>query len=297
MLKVKKSKVLTYPLLAFFCISFFIWLNHIPFPQDGKGIIVYTNYNHCLKKILLYWIKQAKQSIFLENFSIKDDDIIKAIQKKSFLDKEIKTHEGKTNHKLMHKKILVIDKRVVLLGSTNCTRSSLLVHDNLMIGIANENLARAIHDKKGYYSDGHLEYFELPAQKKKVMALILNQIQNAKQSIVVVMYYLSHKSIIGALLQAAERGVKISVIVDNHCPFFYYKNLKENPSIEIIRHRGLKLMHHKLCFIDGSTLIFGSLNWTKKGLTRNEEFVMCLHHLGYGEQKQIKKLLNTLSHR
>lgn len=35
-------------------------------------------------------------------------------------------------------------------------------------------------------------------------------------------------------------------------------------------------MHAKLAVVDGSTLLFGSLNWTKSGMERNDEAIISL---------------------
>lgn len=273
-------------------IGVYSYQSYVPFP-NGQGIVFYTNYQFCLKKIFLRWLKKAENSIWIENYSIRDKDIKQTIKSTKVHDLFIDMHK-RDNKRLMHKKILIIDHEYVLLGSANCTEASLLVHDNLMIGIDNKNLAKNISIKKGYYEDEQYCYFELPMKQKEALLEVLSSIRGAKKSIKLAMYCLSNKKIIEELINAAHREVKVEVIVDKHSHFPSLKPLLEEPSIKLKRSTGMALMHHKMCLIDNHEFLFGSVNWTAKGFTRNEEFLLHIKQLPLLQKMQLKRLFKRL---
>ena len=153
MLKTKKT--LTLSLVLLFSLYAFLLSKNIspPLPSKKHPIIFYSNQcRQSLRQPLLKAIKKTKKSIHLVMFGLKDKLLLKELEKiskkiknlKIFFDEknspQIKKipkkqlHPIKNKKGLMHQKILVIDNKIVFLGSANMTKQSLGMHNNLMIG-------------------------------------------------------------------------------------------------------------------------------------------------------------------
>ena len=89
---------------------------------------------------------------------------------------------------------------------------------------------------------------------------------------------------VSGLKKAVKNGVKSSVIVDNwrgndgsivnKRAFKYLESLGADLSYDEDEERNSRLFHHKFAEIDGSTVIFGSMNWTSAACYKNREIVV-----------------------
>lgn len=126
----------------------------------------------------------------------------------------------------------------------------------------------------------------------KYFETTLNEINNAKSSIEVVMYLVSifHSQpnsqvnqLVNALIKAKGRGVEVKVILDHNMDFteeggataqnknqVAYEILKQN-NISVFFDESQTYTHAKAIVIDNETVILGSTNWSKAALTRNNE--------------------------
>ncbi len=253
----------------------------IPLPQQS-GIFFYSNENYPLQQVVLRFLQKAKKSIDIECFMVTDPEILSLLRLKSlklpvsiyhhrhhpsvFIPQQRLTVSPSKRSGLMHKKMIMVDDQWILIGSTNLTETSLLMHENVMIGFHSPEMGKAIREKKPVYSSEKFTLYQLPQAKKNFLGDLLLLIDNAKSSIYVVMFCLSHEKIIKALEGAQKRGVNVEVIIDGHTydaglgAFFPVHRLREK-----------HLMHHKFAIIDHTYLVFGSANWTKGGLSKNEE--------------------------
>lgn len=109
--------------------------------------------------------------------------------------------------------------------------------------------------------------------------LIVQQINDAKESILIQAYSFTDKDIIEALIKAKHRGIQVSVLLD-------YSNLKAKYSglNEILTHQITVridklpgIAHNKIIIIDNHILIGGSYNFSKGAYKRNAENVMIIH--------------------
>ncbi len=122
----------------------------------------------------------------------------------------------------------------------------------------------------------------------------LTEITNAKESVYLVMYLASLdpkepnsevSQLLKALVDAKNRGVKIKVILDQNLDFTdesrqdnIYQN-KNQAAFEYLRSNNIEAFydtaeiytHAKAIVIDHQTSIFGSTNWSKAALTKNNE--------------------------
>ncbi|MBI5273823.1 MAG: hypothetical protein HY860_02075 [Chlamydiales bacterium] len=257
----------------------------IPLPEED-GIFFYSSNSYSLERVVTKWMECAKESIDIECYMITDKKWIAQLINKARQGINIHIyhhydhplslkglHENiivtpSKRKSLMHKKLIMVDKKLCLIGSTNLTQASLLMHDNMMIGIHSKEIGAAIASHVDYFSHHHLQLFNLPSSASLFVKKIIEEINMAKKQITVCMFCLSEKKIISSLCRAIERGVSVDLFIDGHT---YQYPWKEIPTmVKIIKNKNL--MHHKFALIDDHMLIFGSANWTKNGLSKNEEY-------------------------
>ncbi len=203
---------------------------------------------------------------------------------------------------LMHRKILVIDEKLVFLGSANMTTQSLKMHDNLVVGITNSSLAQALTDPSFLSMHFHAgkqpgELFLLPDKTNTALERIVDLIKKAKNSIYIAMFTLTHPTIIDALAEAHARNVEVKVAVD-----FYTGKGASMKSLEALRAKevpvflslGQQLLHHKWAYIDDSILVVGSANWTKAAFSQNQDCFLILNNLTEEQRKFMNKIWKTI---
>lgn len=303
-----KAKKYNQTLFAFLFLGIFAYKTYqminIPLPPKG-GIFFYSNQNYPLQRVVSSFIHKANKSIDIECFMITDPTILGLLKKKSLsLPVSIYHHRHHPkvfssfnnttitpSHRsaLMHKKLIMIDEEYLLIGSTNLTETSLLMHENFMIGFHHKDLATSIKHKEAYYLCKEFHFYQIPKGKKEFLRELLSLIEKSEKSISVVMFCLSHKAITEALYAAKERGVKVEVILDGHT---YDAGL--DALFPTFRIRENHLMHHKFALIDEKILIFGSANWTKGGLSSNEEIEVIFHETPPSLLRSIDSLFKSL---
>lgn len=111
--------------------------------------------------------------------------------------------------------------------------------------------------------------------------IIINELQKAKESILVQAYSFTSAPIAEALVDAFKRGVRVEVILDKS------QKMERYSSTKFLSNRGIPtyidcehaIAHNKIMIIDGATLITGSFNFTKAAQERNAENLLILHDL------------------
>ncbi|MBM3199202.1 MAG: hypothetical protein FJZ58_08155, partial [Chlamydiae bacterium] len=89
---------------------------------------------------------------------------------------------------LMHKKLLILDEETVFLGSANFTPTSLRMHDNLVVGLYERNLAHfLLYSLENSFSFPLMKqkgtFFHLPDFQHQALDQILSAIEQAQTSI------------------------------------------------------------------------------------------------------------------
>lgn len=277
----------------------------------------YSNQNGSdLTSLLKNALLDAKESIYISIFSLTDHGIIRTLNsqaekgiditihydaKNSFglkkkLHPSVKCCPKKITSGLMHKKILILDKSDVWLGSTNLTYSSLRMHGNLMMHAYSKELAKAIieedKEQKLYFiQDQPLELWLLPHPNGKNR--IIELLDQAKNSIQIAMFTWTDPLLTEAVLDAAKRGVNVEVILDRNASLGTSKKIASLLSSNIGYFAVSKtdaLLHYKFAYIDRQTLIHGSTNWTRAAFKSNEECHLILENM---REEQIE-FMNTL---
>ena len=102
---------------------------------------------------------------------------------------------------------------------------------------------------------------------------VIPLIDQAKESIDLSIFFLTHKNASKALVEAKKRGVKVRVILDATGAtngYSKHKYLRENNIETKVENWGGK-MHMKSALIDKKHIIVGSMNWTSAGESKNDE--------------------------
>lgn len=108
---------------------------------------------------------------------------------------------------------------------------------------------------------------------------IINEINKAKQTLLIQAYSFTSAPIAKAILDAFKRGVKIQIILDksqktqkySEGDFFVHAGI---PTFIDDQHA---IAHNKVILIDSNSLITGSFNFTKAAQERNAENILILH--------------------
>jgi phosphatidylserine/phosphatidylglycerophosphate/cardiolipin synthase-like enzyme len=196
---------------------------------------------------------------------------------------------------IMHNKFFIIDGQYIWTGSSNISDTGTGGYNANVIASINSNYlakhyliefeqmfkAGSFHrskkklrkqDIKTNIGTQSIELFFSP-QGYSMYRGVIPLIQEARKSIDVSMFFLTHKNVSKELVLAHNRGVDVRVIVDATSATNGYSKhhyLRENGIQVKVEDWGGK-MHMKSAIIDGKHLILGSMNWTSAGESKNDE--------------------------
>jgi len=205
-----------------------------------------------------------------------------------------------------HAKLVVIDRRIVILGSTNWNRHSFHEQEQADVSIEDESVGEAFATYFDRLWDGTLfpGAVTLPVERispdlptivplpetdgtGNYPALLLHLISRARESIHVVMYRISYyaqyresstNDILNALIEASSRGLDVLVYMDD-CAF-YESDMEANlQAARYLADHGVEVRmddpdvttHAKLTIVDRRTVLLGSTNWNYYSIERNVE--------------------------
>ncbi len=306
-------------------VCIFFWLGHWSlissyptFPNDKNPLMFYANQTGTnLHLLFCEALEKARHCIFLEMYAITDPLIIQmlcakaaqgvdihiltdkdashTLQKKIPSSIKLHVHSGRG---LMHRKVVVIDHVLTLLGSVNLTTSSLTLHDNFALAMKDEKIATFFEESReheGYFTVGEQRVLarKLPKNGKEARETILGELAQAKHSIYVAMFTLTDHILVRALLDAHKRGVRVLLALDYYTAEGTSKKAYESlvqAGIPVKISLGAQLLHHKWALIDNTTLATGSTNWTKSAFAYNHDDFVIIHHLTKEQQKMMLRL-------
>lgn len=205
-----------------------------------------------------------------------------------------------------HAKLVVIDRRIVILGSTNWNEHSFYDQEQADLSIDDPIVGEVFASYFDRLWEGRLfpgavklttdsiapdqeMIVPLPetVDTENYPAVLLKLISSAQESIHVVMYRVSYyqqyedsraNDILNALIAASRRGLDVRVYMDD-CAFYESEaeaNLQAARYLSdhgvIVRMDDPKITTHaKLVIIDHRTTILGSTNWNYYSLAKNNE--------------------------
>lgn len=109
---------------------------------------------------------------------------------------------------------------------------------------------------------------------------VIHFMNQARKSLDVAMYSLTHDWLLPVFKQAHVRGVKVRILVDKQQAGGKESDAAEyrKMGIEVTEDRESGLMHHKFAIRDRKSVLTGSYNWTKGAEEKNRENFMILHY-------------------
>ena len=197
--------------------------------------------------------------------------------------------------KMTHSKLVIVDGRVVLLGSTNWTGNSMGNNNETNVRLDDPVLAEAFgRYVAALWADSAAEP-DLPAVESGTVKTIVNRLyfpevmdlfQSATQRIRVVMYGINYSpkyagsqvnQLVEALAAARARGVDVAVAIDLS-DYNALLNKVNAPAKKFLADAGVAVFddplktttHAKLIVADGCAVI-GSVNWGKDALENRNE--------------------------
>ena len=123
----------------------------------------------------------------------------------------------------------------------------------------------------------------------KCASHILREIGRAEKELLVAVYAFTSDELAWSLVKAAERGVKVQVIVDREFDAANETSKRtflEQQRISVRRVTGLErgkspgLMHQKFAVIDRKVVLTGSYNWTASAEAFNDENLLLFRDAG-----------------
>lgn len=303
-------------------------LTHTKLPTaDTPAQLYSTETHHDLQLTFVQAIDEAKQSIRLIIYSLRDKKVINALKRaaargvdiqivcdknaSSGVAKKLGSNIQTTYRKgkgLMHLKILVIDQKQVFLGSANLTMASLKMHGNLVYGLESEGLAAYLDDKfDNLKNEGLIEplrYAVLPFKDQRMeiwlfpdnqdgVERIKKLLRSAQKSVKIAMFTWTHYDLADAVISAHQKGLDVQVVLDRNASQGVSQKIADKLSaagIDVRVNQGDELLHHKLLIIDDETLLNGSANWTKAAFTVNDDCFLILSPLNSSQRQTLHKM-------
>ena len=205
-----------------------------------------------------------------------------------------------------HAKLVVVDRRVVILGSTNWNRHAFTNQEQANVVVEDAQIGEVFAS----YFDRLWTETLIPAGVKLDLApletevqliiplpetvgtgnyarLLLKLLGRAQRSVQVVIYRISYypafpaslsNEILRALVDAAARGLDVRVLIDD-CAFFPTSAAANLQAANYLTSRGVEVRfddpdettHAKLIIIDREDTLLGSTNWNYYALEMNNE--------------------------
>ena len=293
----------------------------IRLPSQTHPLIFYaTPKRDDLKLTFLRAIKQAKDSIWICSYGITDKDILSALKKKAAAGVRVdliyhqkinrNLHQLKNTHfhchpkrgkGLMHEKLLITDDTLLFFGSANFTTSSLIMHDNCLLGLYAPKLAASLKQRQlshyNYQLKGQqLDLFILPQGKDQAFEKLIQTLDEASESISIALFTLTHPIIVDKLIALHQRGIKVQVFLDGATAKGASKKAAQSlrqAGVLVAASQGLALFHHKWALIDKDTLILGSANWTNAAFKQNNELLLFLKPLNDKHSRSLTRAIKT----
>ena len=130
---------------------------------------------------------------------------------------------------------------------------------------------------------------------------VINLIDNAKESVVIGMYYISTKLeannpvrlLLNDLVEAEERGVEVKLYLNTRFPDTSYEDVVDEEEFKSLQDAGCEVyfikegrrLHDKLVIVDRRYVVEGSVNWSISALKNNFESATLIDSQGLAEEK------------
>lgn len=202
---------------------------------------------------------------------------------------------------LMHNKFVVIDGRIVWMGSMNFTTNGVYCNNNNIVRINSPRLAanytaemdEMVNDNSfgptspqntpnEMLSIGGVEVENYLGPEREIGPIIAQHLANAESEILFMAFSFTYEPIGETLLERADDGVTVRGVferVGSDTPFSYYPPLSQAglANLAVRTDGNPQVMHHKVFIIDRSTVILGSFNFSGNANDSNDENILIVH--------------------
>ncbi len=205
---------------------------------------------------------------------------------------------------LMHNKFVIVDGYEVWTGSWNLTDNGTYRNDNNVVVIQSRRLAENyIAEFEEMFNDRafgasspadtphpRVEVNGVPIEnffepEEKVRLRILDLLNEAKSSIMVMAFTLTDNDIAQALVRKGREGVPVQGVIESRntgARGSDFEALQKagtgtDGTITFLKDGNPYMMHHKVIIIDKEIVITGSYNFTASAADRNDENVLIIH--------------------
>lgn len=110
--------------------------------------------------------------------------------------------------------------------------------------------------------------------------LIASHIKDAKKSIHIQAYYFSSIPIIEALMDAADRGASVIIVLDKSQVSWKKSKIKDmiERGVSVYIDKKHAISHNKIIIIDEKIVLTGSFNFTESAQERNAENIIIMNN-------------------
>lgn len=284
-----------------------------------EGVQFFSKDAHSIEEVVLNTIQAACNSIRVRIYHMSSEVIMQALKDRIdegldvliyyqtmrddtgiFADdsykKLLKTRNVSTS--FQHKKEIIVDGQLALMGTMNFSYLSLNCDPNCLIKVYSPRLCSLMKQNLSGKCRVHgqeLVYHSLYRNGPDISLEIIKAINAATSKIYVAMFIISHDAILEALDRAHRRGVNVVLIVDNiqkHTTFSILQKL--GSKVKLLEYGDSGCLHCKICVIDGKDFIIGSANWSKRGFSGNLESVLFVKGMTPSQKEGVNKFWTHL---
>ncbi len=278
-----------------------ILISNINSTVSSLDIAVYSFTNEAISEaIIRAYERGVKVRIIIDyskfNPSKIEPAILKLINKKI----PIKLLKGAGQYGVMHNKIAIFDRKILMTGSYNFTLAADNNNFENVVFITDENNLSSYIDyfetmwRKAVdiYSSSKLVYYNedlstsLFTMMEGIRKTVIKLIDGTQKKLDICVYAISDDQIYNSLKKANSRGVKIRIVTDRlqATQSNTVKKLwKEGFDIKISNGYNKGVMHNKYAIFDEQFIITGSFNWSNNAENYNWENAVVLseHYVSY----------------
>ncbi|HRE48273.1 MAG TPA: phospholipase D-like domain-containing protein [Aggregatilineales bacterium] len=205
--------------------------------------------------------------------------------------------EGGRSSGLMHNKIVIIDGRLLYVGSWNLSFNDTYNNNNNLLEIRNPAL---IANYQAKFNEMYVEakfgrqarvgamqpsltidgtavnvYF---APVDKVMEKVVAEVKNSRRSIRFMIFTFTHADLSGAIIERMGKGVTVQGVIESRGASQGAMPTLVCAKVPVRVEGGGGTMHHKVIIIDNEVVITGSFNFTKSATEQNDENLLIIRN-------------------
>lgn len=259
---------------------------------------------------LLIAKKQAEPGLQIRVFLEGDKEGIAArnLQTKEKLAKAGIAVKMDSSNRVTHVKFVLVDGKILLLGSHNWSNTSILKNNETSVRIESEPLGKLLGSYVDtLFADASPNY-PVSGQDKDVRILAdatylpaaLALIRNAQTSLDIAMYYIAYrpgkdnavKTLLDELVNAKKRGVRVRLVLEQSSGYAHHITAANKEAAQYLHEKGVtdifwdrpeQISHAKYIIRDGEEVLMGSTNWYDKDFDVNHQINAQVSSAGFAQ--------------